>query len=941
MKRFLLLLFLLAALLSTPHDARAVTQQAGPYQVEVTTDPATIPVGKAQLEIKVSADGKAVEGAEVRAITGMPGMFMGEREQAAMPKPGEPGTYTVPTAFPMAGGYVSTITISGPQGPATAEVPLSTGANTRSGGGFAWPRLLMASAVFALIAFTVYRMWRTGQKPNYRAMFSRQVAGGVFLLAVMAAVSWWAVSKWRRPGAMTPIEAQAMKMEMPAPPGVLPVELAKVDSGAVANTVRYTGQAVGYVEQRVYPRVTGILEYMPLYAGDRIKQGQVLARLDTSQYDPQVAERRAAAGGAERDVDIAREESRQARAQAQEAEAEAGKFAGGVVEARSEAQEAQAEISRTREAVEEARSTARRTGAEVEARRGALSEARSQENKARQALREAQSGLRAARAGVNEAESNIEVAREEQSGSEAEVAAAETAITAAQAELRAELADLEYWRKEIARMEVLVREGAVSREEYQREEAQYVNAQAEVAQARARLNRSQAQLRAAQTRPRRAAAAIRGAQAKARQAEAGIAANEARIEQAQAEIGAAGARTRQAQAAVRAAQAETEAANARIAQAQAGVRAAQAEAESANSRIAQAISELQAHHAHVRGAESGAEAARERIGKARSGAQQARAALTSATTTRGYTTIRSEVNGVVTQRLISPGVLVQPGQAILEVAQINPIRLQANVAASDLPKIKVGAPVTVYARDTADKPVQAKVTSIAPSVDSSARTGVVEAVVDNPTARFLPGEFVSMSITTGQVFNSLRVPTRAIQRHAVPSGGTVSVDTLPFVWVAKPGGEDGQFTVERRDVQLGLSSGEFTAMEGGLNKGDRVVVRGYQSLKSGMAVSAAGEVSDKPDRPAAANGTQTASVVITEEGYVPARIALKAGVPALVTFTRKTDATCGTEIVIPEYSINEKLPLGKPVTVQFTPDKTGEIAFTCGMDMLRGKVVVR
>jgi len=86
---------------------------------------------------------------------------------------------------------------------------------------------------------------------------------------------------------------------------------------------------------------------------------------------------------------------------------------------------------------------------------------------------------------------------------------------------------------------------------------------------------------------------------------------------------------------------------------------------------------------------------------------------------------------------------------------------------------------------------------------------------------------------------------------------------------------------------------------------------------------------------------QMASVDLTERGYEPASIRLRRGVPARVTFTRKVSATCGKEIVLPDYGIRRDLPLNEPVVVEFTPDKTGKFTFTCGMGMLRGTVIVK
>jgi plastocyanin domain-containing protein len=86
--------------------------------------------------------------------------------------------------------------------------------------------------------------------------------------------------------------------------------------------------------------------------------------------------------------------------------------------------------------------------------------------------------------------------------------------------------------------------------------------------------------------------------------------------------------------------------------------------------------------------------------------------------------------------------------------------------------------------------------------------------------------------------------------------------------------------------------------------------------------------------------SQTAKVVIGNYGYDPASIRLKRGVPAKVTFLRITDSTCATEVVFAEYGIRRELPLNQAVSVSFTPRKAGEFAFTCGMKMHRGKLIV-
>src|SRR5262249_15442534 len=85
---------------------------------------------------------------------------------------------------------------------------------------------------------------------------------------------------------------------------------------------------------------------------------------------------------------------------------------------------------------------------------------------------------------------------------------------------------------------------------------------------------------------------------------------------------------------------------------------------------------------------------------------------------------------------------------------------------------------------------------------------------------------------------------------------------------------------------------------------------------------------------------QTARVTLTEQGYKPDSIRLQRGIPARITFVRQVEGTCGTEIVLPRQGIKRALPLNKPVVVAFTPNKSGEFSFTCGMGMLRGKILV-
>lgn len=81
-------------------------------------------------------------------------------------------------------------------------------------------------------------------------------------------------------------------------------------------------------------------------------------------------------------------------------------------------------------------------------------------------------------------------------------------------------------------------------------------------------------------------------------------------------------------------------------------------------------------------------------------------------------------------------------------------------------------------------------------------------------------------------------------------------------------------------------------------------------------------------------------IIVSEAGYQPAVIPVKKGRPVRLAFYRADANNCGGEVVFPEQNIRKKLPVGKTVLIEFTPAKSGEIGFACGMDMLRGKLIV-
>ena len=89
-----------------------------------------------------------------------------------------------------------------------------------------------------------------------------------------------------------------------------------------------------------------------------------------------------------------------------------------------------------------------------------------------------------------------------------------------------------------------------------------------------------------------------------------------------------------------------------------------------------------------------------------------------------------------------------------------------------------------------------------------------------------------------------------------------------------------------------------------------------------------------------AGGVQEAGVEV-RSSYSPDRIEVEAGRPVRLTFVRREANPCTEQVILPDFGIVKDLPVGRPVPVEFTPERPGEYPFHCGMNMVRGRLVVK
>jgi plastocyanin domain-containing protein len=88
-----------------------------------------------------------------------------------------------------------------------------------------------------------------------------------------------------------------------------------------------------------------------------------------------------------------------------------------------------------------------------------------------------------------------------------------------------------------------------------------------------------------------------------------------------------------------------------------------------------------------------------------------------------------------------------------------------------------------------------------------------------------------------------------------------------------------------------------------------------------------------------AEGVQVLRVTV-KGGYAPDRLVVKRGRPVRIEFDRQESSSCSDTVVFGDFGISRPLPAFRTTAVQFTPEKAGTYEFTCGMNMIRGQLIV-
>jgi RND family efflux transporter MFP subunit len=281
--------------------------------------------------------------------------------------------------------------------------------------------------------------------------------------------------------------------------------------------------------------------------------------------------------------------------------------------------------------------------------------------------------------------------------------------------------------------------------------------------------------------------------------------------------------------------------------------------------------------------------------------------------------VPAPIDGVVTERSANVGVNVDSTSKLFTIVDLSTVWIVADVYEKDFSRIRVGTQATISTSAYPELALSGRVNYIDPQVNAATRTAKVRVEVPNANARLRFGMYADVVVREEASAEAPVLPQSAVQ----------NVGDRTVVYLAKQS-EPGVFV--EREVRLGDTSGSRVQVQSGVQPGDMVVTDGSFFLRAERE-----RLGLRPSK----TPSQAARVVVSEQGFEPAKVTLRAGTAARITFIRTTDKTCATEVVFPSLSIKRTLPLNEAVDVEFTPAKAGEIAFACGMNMLKGVVVVQ
>jgi HlyD family secretion protein len=226
------------------------------------------------------------------------------------------------------------------------------------------------------------------------------------------------------------------------------------------------------------------------------------------------------------------------------------------------------------------------------------------------------------------------------------------------------------------------------------------------------------------------------------------------------------------------------------------------------------------------------------VAAAEAAVEQARAQLQAQNVGSDYTEIRAPFDGVVLVKNANVGDIITPmssavgaQSAVVTMADMSTLEVEADVSETNLSQVRVGQPVEVVLDALPTSRFRAHVAGIVPTVDRAKATVMTKIRFDALSPQILPEMSAKVSFLSQEVSE---LDQRAVL--AVPASAIVRRGSEAFV-LALHSREAGKQVLQEQAVKLGRSLGDLVEVSGIIKAGDKLVAHPDATLKSGQAVS--------------------------------------------------------------------------------------------------------
>jgi RND family efflux transporter MFP subunit len=223
------------------------------------------------------------------------------------------------------------------------------------------------------------------------------------------------------------------------------------------------------------------------------------------------------------------------------------------------------------------------------------------------------------------------------------------------------------------------------------------------------------------------------------------------------------------------------------------------------------------------------------VSGAESAVKAAEAALEGARVSVEYTLVRAPFDAVVLTKNADIGDIITPlgaaanaKAAVVTIADMNSLQVEADVSESNLEQVKAGQPCEIQLDALPDKRFRGEVHMVIPTADRSKATVMVKVRFLDKDPRILPEMSAKVAFLSKAVS-----PEEEKSRTTINPAAVVSRNNKTMAFVIKGG------QVEEQEITTGEKLGDLLVVTGGVRAGDRVVLNPPKGLKSGSRVKQA------------------------------------------------------------------------------------------------------